>query len=205
MSVETSQAARPRFGARVWRHFKRNFLGYVALVVAISMTPLPAYAASKIGAKQLKKNAVTTVKIKDGAVTTPKLAAKAVTSDKVAGDAITSEKIKDGSVSAADLASGTAYKDVIVKRTDVASVANGTTSRVDVMCPSGYVATGGGASSGGVNNTGVLHVSAPVTRGFLSLILLTADGSAPRGWRTELLVTGGSAQTVYHFAICASK
>lgn len=39
---------------RLWRHFKRNFLGYAALVVAISMTPLPAYAASKIGAKQLK-------------------------------------------------------------------------------------------------------------------------------------------------------
>ncbi len=194
MSVETTEATRPGLPARLWRHFKRNFLGYVALFVAISMTPLPAYAASKIGAKQLKKNAVTTVKIKDGAVTEPKLAANAVTS----------AKIKDGTVSAADLASGTAYKDIVVKRTDKPAIASGATSSEDVMCPSGYVATGGGASAG-TANTGVLHVSAPVTRGVLFINFLTSDGGSPRGWRSELLVTGGSPQTVYHFAICASK
>jgi hypothetical protein len=43
----------------------------IALIVALGGT---AYAAKKIGSKQLKKNAVTTKKIKNGAVTAPKLA-----------------------------------------------------------------------------------------------------------------------------------
>lgn len=202
---ETMQPT-PRLSARLWRHFRRNFLGYVALIVAISMTPLPAYAASKIGAKQLKKNAVTTVKIKDGAVTTPKLAGKAVTGDKIADGAVTSSQIKDGSVGADDLASGAAYRNVVVKRIDKPGIASGSESNVDVMCPSGSFAIGGGASAGAVS-TGVLHVSAPVNQIFfpITLTLLTSDGVAPRGWRSNLLVTGGSPQTVYHFAICASK
>jgi hypothetical protein len=54
----------------------------VALIVALGGT---AYAAKKIGSKQLKKNAVTTKKIKDGAVTTAKFAkdANAPSADQV--------------------------------------------------------------------------------------------------------------------------
>jgi len=47
----------------------------IALIVALGGS---AYAAKKIGSKQLKKNAVTTKKIKNGAVTAAKLANGAV-------------------------------------------------------------------------------------------------------------------------------
>lgn len=99
---EQSLEPKPGLGVRLWRHVKRNFLGYTALVVAVSMTPLPAYAAGKIGTKQIKNGAITTAKIRDGAVTTPKLANAAVTSAKIA----------NGSVAAADLAAGAAYRNL---------------------------------------------------------------------------------------------
>ena len=56
----------------------------IALIVALAGG---AYAASKIGTKQLKNNAVTKKKIRNGAVTTSKLANGAVTDSKLAAAA----------------------------------------------------------------------------------------------------------------------
>ena len=62
----------------------------LALIVALGGS---AYAAKKIGSKQLKKNAVTTKKIKNGAVTGSKIANNAVTTGKIADNAVTAGKI----------------------------------------------------------------------------------------------------------------
>jgi hypothetical protein len=72
-----------------------------------------AFAATKIGANELKANAVltgkikkeaiTTSKVKNAAVNTSKLGASAVTSEKLAASAVTSEKLAPGSVIAGKL------------------------------------------------------------------------------------------------------
>jgi len=96
----------------------------IALVVAIGGT---AIAATKIGTKQLKNNAVTAKKIKKNAVTaskikakavatgklaassvaTGKIAASAVTGSKIAASAVTGSKIADGTVTGSKIADGT--------------------------------------------------------------------------------------------------
>ena len=55
-------------------------IAVIALAVALGGT---AYAAKKIGAKQLKANAVTEKKVKDGAITDRKIAAGAVSRGKL--------------------------------------------------------------------------------------------------------------------------
>jgi len=85
----------------------------IALVVAIGGT---AIAATKIGTKQLKNNAVTAKKIKKNAVTaskikakavaTGKLAASSVATGKIAASAVTGSKIADGTVTGGKIADG---------------------------------------------------------------------------------------------------
>ena len=65
-------------------------IGVLALVVAMGGA---AYAATKIGPKQLRPNAVRTAKIQDGAVTEAKLADGSVTNPKIADGAIGSAKL----------------------------------------------------------------------------------------------------------------
>jgi hypothetical protein len=194
---------KPNLRLRLWRHVKRNFLGYVALIVAVSMTPLPAYAATKIGAKQIKNGAVTTAKIKNGAVTAPKIGAGAVSGPAIAAGAVNGSAIADGSIGAADLGSGAAYRDLVFKEFTEAGVASGDYSSKYIICPTGYVAIGGGASTYITPNAGTLQMSVPVKQGAI-LTLPTTDGQVPDGWRTDVLVTSGT-QSVYHYAICASK
>lgn len=66
-------------------------LALIALVAALAGT---AYAAKKIGSKQLKAGAVTTKKLKNKSVTSPKLADRAVTTAKLADAAVTVEKVE---------------------------------------------------------------------------------------------------------------
>ncbi len=75
-------------------------IGVLALIVAMGGA---AYAATKIGPKQLRPNAVRTAKIQDGAVTEAKLADAAVTGAKLADGSVTSPKIADGAVNSAKL------------------------------------------------------------------------------------------------------
>jgi hypothetical protein len=72
-----------------------NVIATLALFLALSGGVV--WAASKIGAKQLKANSVTTAKIKKNAVTAAKIKAKAISNAKLA----------DGSVNFAKLATGT--------------------------------------------------------------------------------------------------
>jgi hypothetical protein len=79
-----------------------------SLAVFLILGGATAFAATKIGANQLKANsvktgkivkeAVTEGKIKNGAVTTNKIAEKAVTTAKIADNAVTTPKIADNAV-----------------------------------------------------------------------------------------------------------
>lgn len=65
-----------------------------------------AYAASKIGSKDIKPNAVKSKQIKDGAVKNAELANGAVSTDKLAGGAVDATTLADGSVTTNKLADG---------------------------------------------------------------------------------------------------
>ncbi len=79
-----------------------------SIAVFLILGGATAFAATKIGAGQLKANsvktgkivkeAVTEGKIKNGAVTTNKLANGAVTTDKIANDAVTGDKVKESTL-----------------------------------------------------------------------------------------------------------
>jgi hypothetical protein len=79
-----------------------------SLAVFLILGGATAFAATKIGANQLKANsvktgkivkeAITTSKIKKNAVNSSKIANGAVTTDKIANDAVTSAKVNEGSL-----------------------------------------------------------------------------------------------------------
>ena len=78
-------------------------VAFIALFAALSGG---AYAAKKIGSKNLRSNAVTTKKIKNGAVTGKKIKSRAVTNSRLGDGAVTAAKIRDGAVGTAKLADG---------------------------------------------------------------------------------------------------
>jgi hypothetical protein len=90
-----------------------NVVATLALFLALSGGVV--WAAGKIGAKNLRANAVTSGKIKRNAVT----------SAKIRGNAVTTEKIKDGAVTPAKLAPGTS---LLATATGGPVAANGATA-----------------------------------------------------------------------------
>jgi hypothetical protein len=88
-----------------------------SLAVFLVLGGATAFAATKIGANQLKANsvktgkivkeAVTAGKLKNGAVTTGKLANGAVTNEKIADNAVTNTKIANGAVTGGKIGTAT--------------------------------------------------------------------------------------------------
>lgn len=72
----------------------------LALVVALSGT---AYAAVKVGAKDIKRDAVRSKHIKDGAVRSAEVRDGSLTGSDVRDGSLTGADLLDGSVTAADL------------------------------------------------------------------------------------------------------
>jgi len=70
-------------------------ISLIALFVAMSGT---GYAVSKVGSKQLKKNAVTSSKIKKNAVTSSKIKKNALTGPKIKKDSIKGDDILESSI-----------------------------------------------------------------------------------------------------------
>lgn len=75
----------------------------LALFVALGGS---AFAVSRVGTKQLKKNAVTTAKIRNGAVTSAKLGSGSVTGAKVRANSVGGSKLADGSIGGPKLVDG---------------------------------------------------------------------------------------------------
>ncbi len=87
-----------RFRGRV---SSAHLIALLALFVALGSG---AYAANKVGTKQIKNKAVSTQKLKGAAVTTGKIADGAVTESKLHNNAVTTGKIANGVVTAKKLA-----------------------------------------------------------------------------------------------------
>jgi hypothetical protein len=80
----------------------RNRLTYAnvmsSLAVFLVLGGATAFAATKIGANQLKANSVKTGKIVKEAVTTGKIKNNAVKTSKISNDAVTGEKVNEGTL-----------------------------------------------------------------------------------------------------------
>lgn len=146
-------------------------LSLVALFAALTGG---AYAATQIGSKNIKANAVKSKQIKDGAVKTAELGNGAVSTDKLAEGAVTSGKLAagvaeanlvngsvnegklaDGSVTSAKLADGAVtsvkagpgvLRDMIIveDREPNTGETVSATKQAFANCPEGYNVTGGG-------------------------------------------------------------
>lgn len=179
--------------ARLGRHLRRNVVGYVALLIAVSLTPLPAWAAATIG----------TSDIKNGAVTKKKLASNAVVGS----------KIKNGGVAKADLAAGARGFTKIVTEHLTTAIAADARTTMNVTCPAGTVAIGGGGyvTPTGIviigGSAGILERSLPSNPGGAPLFFNfpAGDNQAPRSWRTTVHNNQAEASTAHHYAMCASK
>lgn len=203
METESNRVTRR---ARLGRHVRSNLVGYVALFIAVSMTPLPSYAAGAL---------IGTNGIKNGAVTTPKLAASAVKAPKLAANSVSSAKIQDGKINKVDLAAAArGYTSIVTKRVQGDTDPDGGTSSRTVACDPGQVAIGGGAyvNPGGLilgnSGAGILQLSLPnvVTDfPFQGSTGVAGNGVAPTHWRTVVLNNQGEEVTAFHYAICASK
>ncbi len=138
------------------RFTSAHAIALLALFVALGGSAL-AVNRARVGAKNIKRNAVTTRAIKNRAVTTSKLAEAAVTTSKLAeagvttskladsaittsklaDNAVTSGKIVDGEVRAGDLGTITIVQNTV----QVPGSSEGT---ADVACPTGSVMLSGG-------------------------------------------------------------
>ncbi|MGI8411579.1 MAG: hypothetical protein ACR2QA_03605 [Solirubrobacteraceae bacterium] len=135
-----------------------SVIALIALVVALSGT---AYAASRIGTKQLRNGAVTSDKIKDGAVTTSKLADRAVTIGKL-----------DLSARSQGFASNQRDQLALPGGTDT------TVARLSLPVDGNYIVTAetvlGSNGAGGLVNCDLLENNNPIASGNGSLTAMAA-------------------------------
>jgi hypothetical protein len=90
--------------SRITEHFRSNIVAYLALFVALSGT---AYAAGKIGSRDIRKGAVKSKQIGDNRVRSKDIRDEnGVKSRDLKNDNIRSVDIKDGDLSEADIATG---------------------------------------------------------------------------------------------------
>ena len=196
----------------------------ISLFVALGGT---SYAVTKVGTKQLKNRAVTSAKLRNGAVTTSKLRDGAVTNPKLGdgsvttgklvsgavttgqlGDnAVTGAKVANGSLAGGDVASGTFLGGRVTVQHEVAAadLAVGAETSIDVHCPAGQTALGGGARGDDTE-------SEDTNVGSSRPIISTTNGGAPvdggtfTGWRASVQNEEGPATGVRPevWVICAA-
>jgi hypothetical protein len=160
-----------------------------AIVLAIATTS-GAVAGSLITSKKIKNNTIKSIDVRDGTL-------KGV-------------DVADGALGKADLApSARGFTSIVTKRQTVAAAAGATTT-MNVTCPAGAVAIGGG---GYTIPTGIVLIG--TTAGELdrshpanldgSFVFAAGDNIAPNSWRTVVHNTLGDPSTNVHYAICATK
>jgi hypothetical protein len=200
---------------KVLRHVRQQFVGYIALFIALGGV---SYAAAT-----LPKNSVTSKQIKNGQVKNADLA----------NNAVTSKKVKNGSLAAADFQAGQligtqgpvgpkgdagpqgtpgtngingAAK--VTYRTFLANFAgNGGLGEATASCNAGEKLIGGGG--GWVNNSnpatsyvlnGSVSDSAPASVSDAPI----AEGDTPGEWHVSGVNTSGGNARMLAYAICAT-
>ena len=141
-------------------------VAFIALFTALSGG---AYAAKKIGSKNLRSNAVTTKKIKNGAVTGKKIKSRAVTNSRLGDGAVTAAKIRDGAVgttkigdgavTGAKLTPGERSEGFVANRPDPISLPSSTVATVATLNlpPGSFIVTAGTALGGaGIGDNHIL-------------------------------------------------
>ncbi len=199
--------------ARLVRHVRQQFVGYLALFIALGGV---SYAAVT-----LPRNSVGSKQIKRGAVKNSDLGRSAVTGSKV----------KNGSLQATDFRSGqlptgpqgpqgatgatgqggpkgepgaagsNGATNVTIARADMTVIA-GQSNATTVQCPAGQRATGGGVGSATGGASDRIIQSGPVDTD-LNFTTLTT-GEVPTGWSGKYFNGQPNGQVAYVYAICAA-
>ena len=150
----------------------------VAIVALIAALGGSAYAATKVGTKQLKKNAVSTLKIKNDAVTAAKIANNAVTGAKIANGAV----------------------GVVMRQGPDTTVSANNFAKAEVSCNPGERATGGGVFN--ESNVSSVFVTSSYPTPNPTTRPPTGNGQTPTGWRVWVRDTSGGQQIVNAYVIC---
>ena len=127
------------------RFTSAHAIALLALFVALGGSAL-AVSKVRVGAKDIKRNAVTTKKIKNRAVTTAKLAEAAVTTSKLAEAAVTTSGLADNAVITSKLADNAVttskLAEAAVTTAKLAEAAVTTSKLADNAVTSGKIADG---------------------------------------------------------------
>lgn len=152
------------------QHVRSNAVAYLALFVALGGSG--AYAADKLGSKDIAKNAIK--------------------SKHVAPDALSGTDINEsglGQVQTAVKASGVDPASLTVRTAPGVVFSIGQTDDATATCSTGQRAIGGGAQwLGGNDDHGPLTGSAPTSSG--------------TGWRSSMMLTSGFAANFTAYAVC---
>ena len=168
-----------------------NVVATIALFIALGGGAYAAFKLPKnsVGAKQIKKNAVTGAKIKNGAVTATKLGPNSVGTASISDGAITSSKIAEGQVTARALAAPEAFRSAGLTPNPSFNCANApnqwASSRPDVNGEVGYYR--------GLDGT--VHLSGDAARCgspyFGDVIFALPPGYAPASFQDQVVVNNG--------------
>lgn len=152
----------------------------LALVLALGMGG--AYAASKVGSKDIAKNAVKSKHIQDGQVKAPDLRAGAVKEGKIASDAVTTEKVAEGAVTTGKVADGAVTTDKIAAETlSSLTIARSTGSSCD-------------PGSSAFVNCGEVTMNLPRAGRVLLVANAGYDGASTNGYRGDCFLAVDGAQ-----------
>ena len=213
---------------RIRKHLSfGNVISVIALFVALGGASYAAVNLPKnsVGPKQIKKravrskhinknavsaskiqgNSISSSKIADGTVFSADLADNSVGAAELAGNSVGTGEVIDGSLAQSDFAPGATIPHVTVQFNQAAAdLANGAEMSLDVHCPEGQTALGGG-TRGDLTNSELTKVTASRP------IISTSNSGAPgddgtfTGWRgTFVNENNGAGIRPEVWVICAS-
>jgi hypothetical protein len=176
-----------------------NVMATVAVFLALGGVATAAFTLPKksVGAKNLKKDAVTNPKVADKAVGTAELADGAVTDPKVAGATLTAGKIAGGQV----------VKNFVVRETVIGGVGNGGFQVETILCQPGEKAVAGGGGFTPVGTRTYSFTEIGTSTRLISPVDAAGDapanGAAPAGYLVSLQNVSGATRDYHGYVVCA--
>ena len=177
-----------------------NVTATIAVFIALGGS---AYAAvqiprNSVGTKQLRKNAVTSLKVKDGTLALRDF--KTAEQEKLKGS--TGAQGPAGPQGPPGAAGAT---NVVVRRVDAGPLPGGVFTFVVAKCLPGERATGGGAGFDGNGGNEIIQQSYPGTSTGTEGFRPAVSGEVPTAWVTGIKNANASAfQHTFGYVVCAS-